>query len=196
MRVCKIKGCGDKHEAHGLCASHYAKKRRADPSPRCFAEGCEKKSICKGLCTTHYERFRKYGDYTVMKQRPHHTGSPTGKGYWHTQIDGKRKHDQVWIAERALGRPLPKGAVVHHADENPMNNDPTNLVICPSQAYHSLLHVRLRAMKACGNPTHRKCWLCKEYDDPNTMTEVRRHNGSYFYHRDCVRSKYAERKSA
>jgi CRISPR/Cas system-associated exonuclease Cas4 (RecB family) len=46
----------------------------------------------------------------------------------------------VAVAEAALGKKLPKGAVVHHVDLNPLNNDASNLVVCPSQSYHLLLH--------------------------------------------------------
>jgi hypothetical protein len=69
----------------------------------------------------------------------------------------------VEIAERALGRRLPKGACVHHVDEDKLNNRNDNLVICPSNAYHKLLHVRMAARQACGNPDWRACTYCKQY---------------------------------
>jgi len=61
------------------------------------------------------------------------------------QFEGDKTQDVArFIAEQALGKPLPKGALVHHADGNALNNDPENLVICPDNAYHNLLHKRLR----------------------------------------------------
>lgn len=67
------------------------------------------------------------------------------------------------LAEKALGKPLPKGAEVHHIDENKLNNDPSNLVICPSKAYHLLLHARQRVLNAGGNPnTDKICYDCKQ----------------------------------
>lgn len=167
---------------------------------KCAIAECDKDAYCRGWCTTHYERWRKYRDPLMMRQREHHAGGPSGRGYWQTMIDGRRIQDQVRVAERVLGRRLPKGAVVHHADENPLNNEPSNLVICPSTAYHALLHTRLRALHACGNPNFRKCWLCKKYDDTDNMAEVERGSGSYFYHLACVRERHAkkvaERKGA
>lgn len=66
------------------------------------------------------------------------------------------------IAERALGRPLPRGAQVHHFDENKRNNANANLVICQDNAYHKLLHVRQRVKAAGGNPnTDRICSACE-----------------------------------
>ena len=44
------------------------------------------------------------------------------------------------IAEKALGKPLPPGTVVHH-------HTPTELVLCQDQAYHMLLHKRMRRLK-------------------------------------------------
>jgi hypothetical protein len=63
-------------------------------------------------------------------------------------------------AQQALGRPLPAGVIVHHADGS---RDPwAPLVICESQAYHGLLHRRMRVKAAGGDPnTQRICCSCK-----------------------------------
>lgn len=63
-------------------------------------------------------------------------------------------------AEKALGKPLPPGAEVHHADGSKDADAP--LVICPNRAYHGLLHVRLRVLQAGGDPdAQRICSACK-----------------------------------
>lgn len=62
-------------------------------------------------------------------------------------------------AERALGKRLPPGAEVHHADDSKDPNAP--LVICQDAAYHKLLHIRARLVRAGGNPnTDRMCSRC------------------------------------
>src|ERR1017187_10399932 len=94
----------------------------------------------------------------------------TALGYRGHQIDGVRKFDHVRIAERVLGRLLPLGAVVHHVDEDRLNNAHSNLVICPNRAYHNFLHQRIDALKACGNIDWRKCRRCHTYDDPINMS--------------------------
>lgn len=69
-------------------------------------------------------------------------------------------HEHVVLAERALGKPLPKQAEVHHMDENPQNNAPGNLVICQDHAYHMLLQRRARRLKDTGSLDLKRCSLC------------------------------------
>lgn len=67
------------------------------------------------------------------------------------------------IAERALGRPLPKGVQVHRHDGVRTNNDNSNLVICESQSYHFLLHARMRIVEFGADPnTHKICSRCRK----------------------------------
>ena len=71
--------------------------------------------------------------------------------------------DHILVAEKALGKFLPSGAVVHHVDGDRRNNHPSNLVICQDQAYHLLLHRRQRVVEMGGDPdTHRQCCTCRE----------------------------------
>ena len=113
------------------------------------------------------------------------------KLYKHKAVRNRRTYEHVLVAERALGRPLPKGAVVHHIDGNGHNNSPNNLVICPSQEYHGLLHIRQRAMDVCGNPNWLKCTRCLKYDDPNNLKIVGK--AKRVYHLACELS-YANKR--
>ena len=88
------------------------------------------------------------------------------KSYPQITVDGKQRREHVVIAEKALGRPLPKGAEVHHVDGNKTNNKHDNLVICESTAYHNLLHRRTRIIRLGGDPNiHRACAICKKLKD-------------------------------
>jgi hypothetical protein len=98
-----------------------------------------------------FMRKRRYGRTELIK-REYGTGSILD-GYIYIQKDGKKKMAHVLVAEKALGKPLPKGAVVHHVDLDKANNDPKNLVVCPSQAYHLLLHKRMRDAARCAQET-------------------------------------------
>ena len=75
----------------------------------------------------------------------------------------------ILVAEAALGKPLPEGAVVHHVNEDPADNRPANLVICENHAYHMLLHQRARALRICGHVNWLRCIFCKRYDDPTNL---------------------------
>ena len=88
------------------------------------------------------------------------------------------------IAETVLGKPLPQKAVVHHVNEDKTDNAKCNLVICEDTKYHRLLHQRKRALDACGNANHRKCHICKKYD--NTMNLKKKKNEEVHYHVSCV----------
>ncbi len=58
-------------------------------------------------------------------------------------------------AEAVLGRALPSGVIVHHADGTRDVDGP--LVICPDRAYHNTLHRRMR-VKALGGDPWRDRW--------------------------------------
>lgn len=95
------------------------------------------------------------------------------------------------IAERALGKPLPVGAVVHHVNQIRNDNRTRNLVICPDHSYHALLHSRIDSLKACGRLDWLACAFCGKHDAPDNMLVRPRSNGhrNLAYHRDCE-SKY------
>lgn len=76
---------------------------------------------------------------------------------------GADKYVHVTVAEQALGKPMPQGAVVHHVDGDKKNNEPSNLVICPNQRYHMMLHTRAAWIEDGINPnTERRCSGCKQ----------------------------------
>jgi hypothetical protein len=98
--------------------------------------------------------------------------------------------EQVIQAEKALGKPLPDGALVHHM--NGTKKGP--LAICPDIAYHQLVHQRLRAYKACKHPSWRKCKYCKRWTPPEKLVITNTHS----FHADCQkeydRNRYASRR--
>ena len=82
-------------------------------------------------------------------------------GYTDIRINGDYQAEHTLIAEKALGKPLPVKAVVHHHNEMRSDNRNANLVICENNGYHRLLHARMRILKAGGHPDqHRICCTC------------------------------------
>jgi hypothetical protein len=107
--------------------------------------------------------------YTEIRLHEHPRAKPNGY-----------INEHIWLAEKALGRALPKGTEVHHVNGS---KDGGPLVICQDRAYHSLLHRRTRALKACGHANWRKCWFCGQWDAPENL--YIRPNRSEGFHRKC-----------
>lgn len=113
---------------------------------KCSIEGCKKPGVAKNLCDTHYRRVLHNGDLYLRRAENGKGTMQKTRGFY-TQIrhKGRLRLEHIVLAEKALGRPLPKGAKVHHMNEVPWDNHTYfNLVICPDQAYHMLLHKRMR----------------------------------------------------
>lgn len=96
----------------------------------------------------------------------------------------------VLMAEIALGKPLPVGAVVHHVDDKERTVVTRRLVICQNQAYHRLIHKRQRALLKCGNANWLVCRVCKAHDDPSRLVIYPRtshgiDNRTIIQHREC-----------
>lgn len=91
------------------------------------------------------------------------------------------------VAELVLGRPLPPRAVVHHINENKLDNRRGNLVLCPDDKYHQLLHARQRIVDAGHSPeTHAICSAgqhCLPREE--FSTSPRRWNGLSMDCREC-----------
>jgi len=148
----------------------------------CRVNGCENRLLAKGLCNRHYKLKRKYGDenYPIKRPSPKGSGSTTSLGYRVVAVGGERILEHVAVAENALGKKLPAGAIVHHVDGDRANNLSSNLVVCPDQAYHLLLHARQRAYGECGDASYRKCMNCGRWDDPRHM---KWHKSTTYYHK-------------
>lgn len=144
-----------------------------------------------------YGHFLTMRNKIVIRRREEHPGWKGGKrahcdGYVEVRINGDYMFEHVHIAETALGRKLPPQAEVHHANGIRSDNSRGNLVICESLPYHRLLHVRIKAYQATGNPNNRKCSFCQQWDETGNMKQVG--NSSSHYHRACSAGYAARRK--
>lgn len=70
------------------------------------------------------------------------------KGYIKVSLgNGRSQYEHILIAEKALGRKLRKGEVVHHIDGVKDNNANSNLFICTNE-YHRWLHGEMSRLYA------------------------------------------------
>jgi hypothetical protein len=112
---------------------------------KCVVDGCENEARARRMCKCHYMKWwHSEGKSEPRLRSPAGTGSGSWRGYIYHREGGAYVGEHRKIAEKALGKPLPPGAVVHHVNEKPWDNRPENLVICPSQEYHKLLHKRMK----------------------------------------------------
>ncbi len=112
--------------------------------------------------------------------------------------DGTRRLEHIAIAEKALGKPLPIGAIVHHHDEVKTHNVNTNLVICQDRGYHSHIHKRMRILAAGFDPdTHTSCPTCQLI---KPKTDFHKHKNGYIglnnECKSCVLAKGEKRQLA
>lgn len=87
----------------------------------------------------------------------------------HPRASGGYVLEHILIVESVLGKPFPRKHQVHHIDRDGTNNVHNNLVVCESDGYHKLLHVREKAFRATGNPTARRCKHCKRWDSADRL---------------------------
>lgn len=156
--TCSVEGCNRETKYKGMCGMHYKRLwRHGDTSVcvvpnqleaiKCSAEECTNTiGHSGGLCTMHKQRFDRYGRlHNIIAEKG--TGGLDTNGYYVLTIEGRRVYEHIHKAEQALGKRLPKGAVVHHMNGVRHDNDtPFNLVVCPNQAYHLLLHRRAKEL--------------------------------------------------
>lgn len=160
-------GCGNKTK---LSDSSNAKRGWVKGKPRKYLQGHHGGNWKGGISNSR--------GYTII-YNPDHLRARR-KGY---------VLEHIAIAQKALGKELPIGSVVHH--ENGSKNS-GSLIICQDQSYHMLLHQRERALKECGHANWRKCKFCKKYDDPiNLYISPSRKN---VYHRICIKEYERKRK--
>lgn len=96
----------------------------------------------RGMCSKCYQMWRTYGRTSRVIALPGsgHLNKRTGYVEKYNE-HGIKTYEHILIAEKALGRPLPPNAVVHHVTEDKSDNHGfCKLIICPDQSYHMLMH--------------------------------------------------------
>lgn len=162
IRWCIAPECDNPIKSRGLCAKHYERWRahgdftidnRAGikiTRMNCTVQDCKRKAtyIKNTLCNIHYLRKYRHGGFESKIPNYGQGWHLHESGYIRILVKGKFKMEHVYLAEKALGKELPPKAVIHHMNENKTDNHtPFNLIICPDQAYHFLLHKRAKLLR-------------------------------------------------
>lgn len=112
----------------------------------------------------------------------------TAQGYYRIRPKlKKRQLEHRAIIEKAIGKPIPKGSITHHVNGCKTDNRNSNLVLCQDRAYHNFIHMRIEALKACGNANWLKCCYCHGYDKPENLYIQKSKGFGSARHRDCHR---------
>ena len=109
-----------------------ALKKHEKGKPIRFIPGHQWAAAPKGDAHHNWKGGRTTANGYVMILRRGHPRA-TVRGY---------VYEHVLVAEQALGKQLPGGAVIHHVNGDPTDNRSENLVICQGQGYHMGIHKR------------------------------------------------------
>ena len=107
----------------------------------------------------------KHADGYIIFKDPAHPNARPSDGY---------VLEHIAVAVKALGKPLPPGAMVHHHNEIKSDNRNCNLVICEGNGYHQLIHARMRILAAGGDPnTDKICQTCRQVQSKSNYHRTR-----------------------
>ena len=120
-RTCAFAGCNKPAHSRGFCRTHYERLRvhgdvYADyrsgartTKPPCSVEGCTKLAMSSRskYCNMHYQRILRHGDTDSRIPNYGRGFSIHKQGYKRIWLNGRFIFEHVWLAENALGRPLP-----------------------------------------------------------------------------------------
>lgn len=114
---------------------------------RCKFQGCDKSSYWKnegkrGWCSIHYRRWQRHGNPSICKYAPDGSGC-VFRGYKIFTINGKQILEHRYIMEQYLGRKLKLKEIIHHINENTLDNRIENLEIM-TQNKHASMHGKKR----------------------------------------------------
>jgi hypothetical protein len=137
LKLKECKRCGTEFSWNGWSRRIYCTKKCKE-----LARDHRHKRICK-VCGKEFggRAYQRYCSYECSYRKNQGKQMLRQNGYAY-RWDGDQKrcfYEHVEIAERALGRKLKKGEIVHHINGNITDNRNCNLLIC-TISYHKWLH--------------------------------------------------------
>ncbi len=112
---------------------------------KCSLEHCQNKYKAKGYCSNHYKLSKKYNDLSLVKKnRKKGLGCIRKDGYKITCEKGVNTLEHRSVYEKYHGVKIREFEVVHHIDDNPLNNSIENLMLFKNQSAHLSFHNKKR----------------------------------------------------
>lgn len=120
----------------------------------CKGIGCKRKIVCIGkYCAKHYYRFKRHGDCEIRKKNGNGEGSISRQnGYKYITVNGRRIGEHDAVMEKHIGRKLRKGEIVHHKNEDRLDNRLENLALMTigdHTSYHNTKNPVVDGYKIC-----------------------------------------------
>jgi len=136
------------------------------------------------ICSAHLERKRVFGSFQETQPIKRHQGQCwLGKnGYYFAWKNGKRVYLHRWLMEQKLGRPLNPGEVVHHKNQDRVDNRLRNLMLVNSNGQHLQNHHRKWPRKCrvpnCLNKYHEAGFCSTHYKHDLKIRQMNRRMSS------------------
>lgn len=109
----------------------------------CYDKRSNKHIFCCKECEAEFKKLNN----SVENWRGGHIGKTTG--YKYIRINGKDVGEHDLVMMKFLGRALREDEVVHHIDENKLNNSIENLAVMSRREHARLHNSRGKTVKAC-----------------------------------------------